>query len=301
MSIKDDVITHRVLLEYQKNRIVNDSLKSFIEVVPELKDIILYIEKNKLTKLPIELELKIIKLIQRAYQLLQKQSEKEIAKIGSYENSYNNLLLASLLAVKFKKENITQKEVLKELTDNEVIDLKFPKSIKVQELDTSNLLVKVIKQGIKNGDSSKLITNNMLTKINVKQSQLNSLIRTTTANIINESNYKAFERNKDFIKKLKYSAVLDSRTTDICRSRNGKLYSIEESKSMIPAHWNCRSFFIPVIDDDFLLEDNYTVWQSAQKSDNILLKSDDNESFKISSKKEMSLEQLKKQDEKVFK
>jgi len=141
----------------------------------------------------------------------------------------------------------------------------------------------------------------MLTKINAKQSQLNTLIRTTTANIINESNYKSFENNKDFIKKLKYAAVLDNRTTDICRSRNGNLYTIEESKGMIPAHWNCRSFFIPVIDDDFILEDNYKDWKTAQKSDNILLKSDDAESFKISQKKEMTLEQLKKQDEKVFK
>jgi SPP1 gp7 family putative phage head morphogenesis protein len=40
-------------------------------------------------------------------------------------------------------------------------------------------------------------------------------------------------------------AILDSRTTEICRSRNGKTYAFADGPRP-PAHWNCRSFIVPV-------------------------------------------------------
>lgn len=40
-------------------------------------------------------------------------------------------------------------------------------------------------------------------------------------------------------------AILDSRTTEICRSRNGHVYAFADGPRP-PAHWNCRSFIVPV-------------------------------------------------------
>jgi len=42
-----------------------------------------------------------------------------------------------------------------------------------------------------------------------------------------------------------WCAVLDSRTTEICRDRNGRVYAYRNGPRP-PAHWNCRSFTVPL-------------------------------------------------------
>lgn len=297
MQYIDKYITHKVLIEYQKNRIVNSSLKAFIQLVPELKEILKYIETNKIESINKDIENQITKLINQAYRKLQDNSEREIAELAKYEKKYNNLFLTSLIAIKLNKSRLTNKEIKEEIANNKVIDLSFNKSLNIQSIETTNLLNQIIKNNLGKGLSNKQITNKLLSVINAKQSQLNTLIRTTTANIITESNFKDFEDNKDFIKKLKYTAVLDNRTTDVCRQNNGKLFSIEKSKSMLPAHWNCRSFWVPVLDEDVIIPENYKEWKTAQKNGSKLLDSDDSENFKISQQKEMTLKQMNKEDE----
>lgn len=46
--------------------------------------------------------------------------------------------------------------------------------------------------------------------------------------------------------RYQWIAVLDSRTTDICRERNGNVYEFRNGPRP-PAHYNCRSTIIPVI------------------------------------------------------
>ena len=45
----------------------------------------------------------------------------------------------------------------------------------------------------------------------------------------------------------KWVTQRDSRVCPDCRSRDGKLYPIKEIKKLIPLHYNCRCFFIPVL------------------------------------------------------
>lgn len=54
--------------------------------------------------------------------------------------------------------------------------------------------------------------------------------------------YELMRRVSD---KYTWIAILDSRTTQICRSRNGQVYTFGEGPRP-PAHWNCRSFIVPV-------------------------------------------------------
>lgn len=54
------------------------------------------------------------------------------------------------------------------------------------------------------------------------------------------------------VDKLEYSSVLDERTTDICKSRDGNVYLKKDPRIpyLIPAHYNCRSIWIPVMEED---------------------------------------------------
>jgi len=51
-----------------------------------------------------------------------------------------------------------------------------------------------------------------------------------------------------------YTAIMDARTTDYCRCMDGKVFRMEEMPLLNPpAHFNCRSFSVPVT--RFELED----------------------------------------------
>lgn len=72
--------------------------------------------------------------------------------------------------------------------------------------------------------------------------------------IDNEDNYlinqeKLYVYNYYGVKKVRFVAVIDDRTTDVCKSRNGKVYDIEKltlGENLPPLHYNCRSYIEPV-------------------------------------------------------
>lgn len=69
---------------------------------------------------------------------------------------------------------------------------------------------------------------------------------------VNEANTRArqevLQANGDVVKGWQYVATLDSRTTEICASLDGKVFGLDEGGSYYPPqHWNCRSTTVPVL------------------------------------------------------
>jgi SPP1 gp7 family putative phage head morphogenesis protein len=102
---------------------------------------------------------------------------------------------------------------------------------------------------------------------------LDALIRTSHAHIataVTEANYAA---NADLIEGVEWVSVLDSRTTAVCRSRDGKRWPVGEGPRP-PAHVNCRSTVIPaLIGTQPAGRETYGQWlkrQSAATQDDIL-------------------------------
>lgn len=67
-----------------------------------------------------------------------------------------------------------------------------------------------------------------------------ALVRTSNAHIAASIDQAVAEANADIIEGVEWVSVLDSRTTDICRSRDGKVYPLD-SGPRPPAHIGCRS------------------------------------------------------------
>lgn len=65
-----------------------------------------------------------------------------------------------------------------------------------------------------------------------------------TGNFAREALY---ERNSDIVKAIRYTATLDTRTTQLCASRDGNEYKLGAAKPALPAHIRCRSLYVPVI------------------------------------------------------
>ncbi len=73
------------------------------------------------------------------------------------------------------------------------------------------------------------------------------VVRTTVNGTQNESKRMLYNANSDIIDKVQYSATLDGRTSAVCSSRDGNIYKLG-SEPPLPAHINCRSTYVPIID-----------------------------------------------------
>lgn len=56
--------------------------------------------------------------------------------------------------------------------------------------------------------------------------------------------------------KVRYTAILDGRTTTICGQRDGNIYKYAE-RPQIPAHFNCRSLYVSVFDEKLIGDRTY--------------------------------------------
>lgn len=84
--------------------------------------------------------------------------------------------------------------------------------------------------------------------------QAQALVRTSVQQMAADSKMEMFRKNADILKGMMWLSTLDSRTTPLCRSRDGLLYDLDgqpigHDNSFLggpPAHWNCRSTLVPV-------------------------------------------------------
>ena len=119
--------------------------------------------------------------------------------------------------------------------------------------EDKRLLVKIIRQeiqkGLIRGESLANISNILSKKLNNSFSNSQRLIRTEVSYIRNEATKKNYEDNN--ITKYQIEAFLDSKTSDICKKMDGKIFNTKDgivSKNMPPFHPNCRSCIIPIIE-----------------------------------------------------
>jgi SPP1 gp7 family putative phage head morphogenesis protein len=82
-----------------------------------------------------------------------------------------------------------------------------------------------------------------------------AITRTAVQTVAKDARLASLEANADIIKAVQWVSTLDSRTSDICIVRSGKTWTYPDFKPIKhkipwnggpPAHWNCRSTFIPI-------------------------------------------------------
>ena len=82
------------------------------------------------------------------------------------------------------------------------------------------------------------------------------IVRTATDAVTNAARLATYERNADAIKGTQANAVLDSRTTVLCRTRNGYAWHLQSGRPFAgtpirfpgppPWHFNCRTTLVPI-------------------------------------------------------
>jgi SPP1 gp7 family putative phage head morphogenesis protein len=110
----------------------------------------------------------------------------------------------------------------------------------------------MLSQGFVRGRSPNDIARDFADRLNVSYSNAQRLIRTEINYISNKGSLQAY-KDTGIVKKYRYLATLDSRTSDICRELDGEVFEIKEAKvgvNLPPLHPYCRSTTVPHFDDD---------------------------------------------------
>lgn len=76
--------------------------------------------------------------------------------------------------------------------------------------------------------------------------QAQAIVRTAVNHVSSQTRLQTYQENDDLLKGYQWVATLDSRTSPICRERDGKIYPVD-SAVFPPAHVNCRSTVSPVL------------------------------------------------------
>lgn len=106
----------------------------------------------------------------------------------------------------------------------------------------ADTLKEVIGSAIARGESYSKTARGIRERFGVTQYEATRLVQTETCYFQNQAEIEALKTMG--IEKYKFIATLDSRTSDICRDHDKKVYNIEDAKAgenLPPLHPNCRS------------------------------------------------------------
>lgn len=135
------------------------------------------------------------------------------------------------------KSEIIDSATIEGFTINEWIDKSFA--------DISMTMRREVAKGIAQGINPNNLAMNLEGKgYKAAGGRIDLTVRSHYNNVLNIADEHAF--NQAGVNKVRYSSVLDNRTSAICMSRSGNIYNIE-NKPNLPAHVACRSFYVPII------------------------------------------------------
>lgn len=111
----------------------------------------------------------------------------------------------------------------------------------------------VLRTGLTLGKSGDTLAQDISERLNVSLHRAQTLVRTETTYVCNQADMAAYEEAE--IERYRFSAVLDLKTSKICRKHDGKVYRRKAAKAGVnfpPMHPNCRSLTVTIFSDEEL-------------------------------------------------
>ena len=175
--------------------------------------------------------------------------------------SFNKAVKVDLFKVVLTPENL-KSIVEKSLIDGKLISDWFQK----QNADLQSRLFTVLQEGtlriqsgLVQGESigeliGRIRGNKQWSPImNISRRETAALVRTSVMSVANAARMETYQANADVLDGFEWISTLDSRTTLLCASLDGKRFDMDMNPvghsipfPGIPAHWGCRSCLCPV-------------------------------------------------------
>ncbi|OGC89398.1 MAG: hypothetical protein A2W25_00855 [candidate division Zixibacteria bacterium RBG_16_53_22] len=198
--------------------------------------------------------------LKEAWSIGESHSRKEINKAKGAAFAVNDLALQDVAAAYLKQKSYSLAGDINAATQKTIRNILMEgiKVSKTQEETKRAIYRALAADGLVSAEDIAVAL--VLPKGHNPQARIETAIRTTNFEAINEARYQFFSdpELQGFVEALEYSAVLDDRTTEICSQLDGETYGIDSevwSTFRPPNHFNCRSILIPVTTRD--------VWQAS--------------------------------------
>jgi len=120
---------------------------------------------------------------------------------------------------------------------------------RIQSLGSGELtrMQTAINTGLSKGLSNSEIIRNVVGKTRLTEAHASALVRTSITRTQTVAQLNVLKENREIMKGIRFTAVLDSRTSSICAHHDGKVYDIDDTRFIPPLHWRCRSTLVPVL------------------------------------------------------
>lgn len=154
---------------------------------------------------------------------------------------------------------------LKQLVETPFNGKNYSDSIWGNVDDLAADLKSILTKGFVRGMSPADMARELRKKYNVAKGRSEAIVRTDGTNIINNATAKRYAEAG--LTKYVFLAHIDSRTTEICKGLNGKLFELKDFQPGLnapPMHVNCRSTIVPD-DKELGMEDD---WQDKVNEHN---------------------------------
>lgn len=200
---------------------------------------------------------KVTAAIRRAIQEIDSEGwqdvTKELENIAIYDAGYYAGLIGSAVSVKLNTpadEKIVSyiNKAIMSLTSGQKVDAgTWAEFVKAGVNTHADLVDSIVKSGYSNGQTVQQMIKQLRDLTDgLIRNQAEALVRTGIQHYANNGREAMLIDND--VDEVVYVAVLDNRTTILCASRDGNRYSLTDPKRpALPAHWNCRSTYIPAI------------------------------------------------------
>ena len=253
---------HQVYLEKLKTSEANDYTKILPELDKRIREILAVLTPELTEVKKSEVDAVLRKLTTAQQKMLaanDKAFYKELQEIAGYEASFEARTITSLVEVGLAvptAEAAFKAALNTPLSATGTLLAPFIESWSANHIDkVNNAVRKAWTDGQTVGDLVRTIRgtrkNNFRDGI-LETSRRNAVAvaRTAVQEVSSASRNLLWERNKDIIVGYKFVATLDGRTSQVCRSLDGREFPLGKGPKP-PIHINCRSTTVPVLDKKY--------------------------------------------------
>lgn len=194
------------------------------------------------------------RLNESAYTALQSELQVELKELVSFESSYQLSLFKNVLPVQVVVAAVNVEQVYSAALARPFQSRLLSEWAKSIEADRMVRIRDALRMGyVENQTIGQMVTRLRGTRargyedglLEIDRRNAAAIVRTATAHTANFTRQRFYEENESLIKGLKWVSTLDSRTSPVCRARDGQVFPVN-SGPRPPAHWNCRSCMSPV-------------------------------------------------------
>jgi len=269
-EILDATIKHQLELQYYSNGVVNRMLrllaKTDADLFAQLQKAIDRLPPESFTVRRLDKLLASVRdLNAEAYAKVSGELNSELEALAYYEITHQKQLFDNTLPVQVRVASVSVEQVYSAALSRPFQGKLLNEWMQGLEVDRAVRIRDAVRIGyVENQTVSQMVQRIRGTRalkykdgiLNITRRNAEGIVRTAIGHTAQFTRNRFFEANDSVIKSLMWSSALDGKTSQICRARDGKQYTLETHKPIGhslrylggagAAHFDCRSAMVAV-------------------------------------------------------